>query len=69
MACTRVEGAALPAVAWLALCLGIGIGLGVQQRDLCAGFAGIAAIAMQAGWSFGFFAGLKEGLSDPAEVE
>jgi hypothetical protein len=38
--------------------------LGVRQRDACAAAAGIAAIAMQAGWSFGFFAGLKAGFSE-----
>jgi succinoglycan biosynthesis protein ExoA len=54
---------ALPAVAWILVCLGYGIALGIRLRDLCAGASGVAAIATQAGWSFGFFAGLRAGLS------
>jgi succinoglycan biosynthesis protein ExoA len=54
---------ALPAVAWILVCLGYGIVLGIRSRDTCAAAAGFAAIATQAGWSFGFFAGLKIGLS------
>jgi succinoglycan biosynthesis protein ExoA len=46
---------AMPALAWISLCIAYGIGLGVRSRDACAATAGIAAIAMQAGWSFGFF--------------
>lgn len=53
---------ALPAIAWTLLCLGYGMVLGVRLRDPCAAAAGIAAIAMQAGWSFGFFRGLSSGL-------
>jgi succinoglycan biosynthesis protein ExoA len=53
---------AVPALAWTLLCLGYGVVLGARLRDACAAAAGIAAIAMQAGWSFGFFAGLKAGL-------
>ncbi len=49
---------AVPAGAWVALCLGFGLLLGVRSHDHCAAGAGVAAIAMQAGWSFGFFAGL-----------
>lgn len=47
-----------PALAWAILCLGYGLFLGSKLRDRCAAAAGLAAIAMQAGWSFGFFAGL-----------
>jgi succinoglycan biosynthesis protein ExoA len=54
---------ALPALAWALLCLGYGFLLGIRLHDVCAAAAGIAAIAMQAGWSFGFFAGLKAELS------
>ena len=54
---------AIPALAWVLLCLGYGVFLGFRLRDVCAAAAGIAAIAMQAGWSFGFFAGLKAGFS------
>jgi succinoglycan biosynthesis protein ExoA len=54
---------ALPALAWALLCIGYGVVLGMGLRDACAAAAGIAAIAMQAGWSFGFFAGLKVELS------
>jgi succinoglycan biosynthesis protein ExoA len=53
---------ALPAMSWALLCLGYGLLLGVRQRDPCAAAAGVAAIAMQAGWSVGFFEGLKAGL-------
>lgn len=49
---------ALPALAWAALCLGYGIALGVRLRDRCAAGAGVAAMSMQAGWSFGLFRGL-----------
>jgi succinoglycan biosynthesis protein ExoA len=45
---------ALPALAWAGLCVGYGIVLGGRLRDPCAAAAGIAAMAMQAGWSFGF---------------
>jgi succinoglycan biosynthesis protein ExoA len=53
---------AVPAAAWAALCLGYGLLLGVRSRDLCAAGSGGAAIAMQAGWSFGFFVGLLAAL-------
>ena len=46
---------ALPALAWALLCLGYGALLGYWQRDACAAAAGVAAMAMQVGWSFGFF--------------
>jgi succinoglycan biosynthesis protein ExoA len=54
---------ALPALSWALLCLGYGLLLGVRASDPCAAAAGVAAIAMQAGWSLGFFEGLKAGLS------
>jgi len=53
---------ALPALSWALSCLGYGLLLGVRQRDPCAAAAGVAAIAMQVGWSVGFFEGLKAGL-------
>src|SRR5262252_2205245 len=56
---------ALPALSWALLCLGYGLLLGVRQRDACAAAAGVAAIAMQVGWSVGFFEGLKAGLWRP----
>jgi succinoglycan biosynthesis protein ExoA len=56
---------AVPAAAWAALCLGYGLLLGVRSHDLCAAGSGGAAIAMQAGWSFGFFAGLLTALQAP----
>jgi succinoglycan biosynthesis protein ExoA len=46
---------ALPALAWVGLCIGYGIVLGRRLRDPCAAAAGVAAMAMHAGWSFGFF--------------
>jgi succinoglycan biosynthesis protein ExoA len=55
---------AAPALCWAALCLGYGVLIGVRLRDLCAAGAGFAAIATQAGWSFGFHAGLASGLAE-----
>jgi len=62
---------ALPALSWALLCLGYGLLLGVRQRDACAAAAGVAAIAMQVGWSVGFFEGLKAGLwqTDSRQVD
>jgi succinoglycan biosynthesis protein ExoA len=54
---------AIPALAWTILCLGYGVILGIRLRDACAAAAGIPAMATQAGWSFGFFAGLKSAFS------
>jgi succinoglycan biosynthesis protein ExoA len=53
---------AVPAAAWATSCLGYGLLLGVRSHDLCAAGSGGAAIAMQAGWSFGFFLGLLTAL-------
>jgi succinoglycan biosynthesis protein ExoA len=49
---------AVPTLAWALLCIGYGVALGVRAHDACAAASGIAAMAMQAGWSFGFFRGL-----------
>jgi len=49
---------AVPALAWASLSIGYGIVLGARLHDACAAAAGVAAMAMQAGWSFGFFRGL-----------
>jgi succinoglycan biosynthesis protein ExoA len=49
---------AAPALTWGSLCIGYGIILGARLRDTCGTAAGLAATAMQAGWSFGFFAGI-----------
>jgi succinoglycan biosynthesis protein ExoA len=49
---------AVPALAWTSLCIGYGIVLGARLHDACTAAAGLAAMAMQAGWSFGFFCGL-----------
>lgn len=54
----------VPALAWTSLCIGYGFVLGARQRDPCAAGAGLAAMAMQSGWSFGFFVGLTAGLSE-----
>jgi succinoglycan biosynthesis protein ExoA len=45
---------ATPAVAWAFLCIASGIVVGAKIRDRCAMLSGFAAMAMQAGWSFGF---------------
>jgi succinoglycan biosynthesis protein ExoA len=50
---------AAPVLVWASLCLSYGLLLGVRLRDLCSIAAGVAAITMQAGWSFGFFEELK----------
>jgi succinoglycan biosynthesis protein ExoA len=55
---------AVPVVAWAGLCLGYGLLLSARSRDPCAAGAGVAAIAMQAGWSFGFFSGLWSTLQE-----
>jgi succinoglycan biosynthesis protein ExoA len=55
---------AVPAAAWVVLCLGCGLLLGARSHDPCAAGGGVAAIAMQAGWSFGFFAGLWTALQE-----
>ena len=49
---------ALPALAWGLLCVGYGVVLGARLRDPCAAASGFAAMATQAGWSFGFWAEL-----------
>jgi succinoglycan biosynthesis protein ExoA len=53
----------VPALVWLLLCLGYGATLGIRLHDTCAAAAGVAAIATQAGWSFGFFRELFAELS------
>ncbi len=53
---------AAPALLWALLCLLYGLYLGLRSRDSCAAAAGLAAIATQAGWSFGFYLGLATGL-------
>jgi succinoglycan biosynthesis protein ExoA len=55
---------AAPAFCWALLCLGYGIFIGIRLRDTCASAAGLAAIATQAAWSFGFHLGLIGGLKD-----
>ena len=57
---------AVPFLCWGLLCLGYGVLLGLRLRDPCAAAAGIAAMATQAGWSFGFFAGLIRALRGAA---
>jgi succinoglycan biosynthesis protein ExoA len=57
---------ALPAIAWAGLCVGYGVVLGRRLQDPCAAAAGIAAMAMQAGWSFGF---LRELVAYPRRVK
>jgi succinoglycan biosynthesis protein ExoA len=49
---------AIPALAWILACLAYGSILGARLGDPCAMASGIVAMAMQAGWSFGFFNGL-----------
>jgi len=56
---------AFPAFAWSVLCVGYGLLLGLRLRDRCAAASGVAAMATQAGWSFGF---LMELAATPARV-
>jgi succinoglycan biosynthesis protein ExoA len=44
---------AIPAFAWLGLCLSYGLVLGVKKRDICAAGSGYCAIVMQLAWSLG----------------
>lgn len=46
--------AALPAAAWLVICLGVGALLGARETNFCAAGAGIPAAIMHAAWSAGF---------------
>jgi succinoglycan biosynthesis protein ExoA len=45
---------AIPAVLWATISLMFGIALGVRGKSWCAGGAGIAAMLMHLGFSFGF---------------
>lgn len=57
---------AAPAVAWAVICLGYGIAIGFRLRDRCAMASGVAAMATQAGWSFGFLFGVAQSLGQRA---
>ena len=49
---------AVPAAVWAIVCVGFGVVVGMRQKDACSMAAGLAAMTMQAAWSFGFFWGL-----------
>jgi succinoglycan biosynthesis protein ExoA len=49
---------ALPAVLWAFSCLAYGIVLALRLGDPCVVASGFAAIAMQSGWSLGFYRAL-----------
>jgi succinoglycan biosynthesis protein ExoA len=53
---------AVPALLWGLFCLGYGVWLGIKAGELCTCWAGIAAMAMHAGWSFGFLGSAMLGL-------
>jgi succinoglycan biosynthesis protein ExoA len=53
---------ALPTIMWALTCSLYGLLLGMRLREPCAMASGIAAMMMQAGWSFGFFRGLLSSL-------
>lgn len=54
---------AVPALLWATACLCFGVLLGIKAGNACVAGAGVAAMMMHAGWSFGFFAHLlKDGL-------
>jgi succinoglycan biosynthesis protein ExoA len=52
--------AAAPAAAWLAVCLGYGLALGVREGRACAFAAGVPAAIMHAAWSAGFWSHLLD---------
>jgi succinoglycan biosynthesis protein ExoA len=55
---------AIPSVIWGISSLGFGLVLGLSAGDRCTAAAGVAAMAMHAGWSLGFIRELvTEGLS------
>lgn len=51
-------GLMAPALVWVIGCLGFGLVLGLKAQDRCVAAAGIAAMTMHVGWSFGYFAHL-----------
>jgi len=63
---------ALPALAWLSLCLTYGLVLGFRARSFCAAGAGVAAAIMHLAWSVGFLKGLiappRAALHSPASA-
>jgi succinoglycan biosynthesis protein ExoA len=46
--------AALPAIAWAALSLSVGVSIGLRTGERCAMLSGVAAMLMHAGWALGF---------------
>ena len=48
---------AIPAILWLAACLGLGALLGFKVRQTCAMLAGVPAAIMHFAWSLGFWSG------------
>ena len=63
---------ALPALAWLSLCLAYGLVLGARAKSICAAGAGVAALMMHLAWSVGFLKGLiaapRAALHSPASA-
>lgn len=49
---------ALPALGWIAACLGYGLFLGLRAGSFCAAGSGTAAAIMHLAWSVGFLKGL-----------
>ena len=46
---------AAPVVIWASVCALGGLALAIRARDVCAAASGVAAMIMQAAWSFGFW--------------
>jgi succinoglycan biosynthesis protein ExoA len=46
---------AVPASAWLLVCLSYGLVLGLRQRDVCVAASGYASIVTQLAWSLGYW--------------
>lgn len=54
--------AILPLLAWVTLCLGYGLALGMRDRNAAIMLAGPAAMLMHFGWSLGFWTGICKAL-------
>lgn len=54
--------AAIPLMAWMAVCLGYGLMLGAKEKNMHLAMAGPAAMLMHLGWSFGFWTGIPKAL-------
>jgi succinoglycan biosynthesis protein ExoA len=47
--------AAVPALAWIVLCLAYGVGIGIRRRSVAATLSGPIALVIHFAWSYGFW--------------